>query len=204
MAHLSLGVPNSLLVYLVENCSNGKVYVGKHQGANPFQRWDDHVLDARKGSHLPFHRAIRKYGEDNFLLSVVAETDSAHELNELEKFFIKFWGGLGPNGYNCTEGGDGWAGQVCSEELRAKRREFGKGNKNALGFKHTKDCKDAQGKKSQNSQWVHHSGMKAERFVLRAETPSLLSQGWTEGRLPGQKRGKWSENHKRRISARVA
>ncbi len=59
-------------VYIFTNLHNGKKYVGMTQDV--YQRWHKHISDAKYGSHLPFHRAIRKYGPQAFS----CEIESAH------------------------------------------------------------------------------------------------------------------------------
>lgn len=79
-------------------------------------------IDKRKQSHLnasynpnagdydtKFHQAIRKYGIDNFEFEVLAEIPQQPQvkiiLNELEKYFIKYYDTY-KNGYNGTPGGE--------------------------------------------------------------------------------------------------
>ena len=53
------------------------------------------------------HKAIRKYGPENFKIEVVEEFDEdKKEWQSLEKFYIKELQSLVPNGYNILEGGD--------------------------------------------------------------------------------------------------
>jgi hypothetical protein len=49
---------------------------------------------------------MRKYGIDNFLFEVVEEC-SLEELNNREKYWIKYYDSHNPlNGYNLTDGGN--------------------------------------------------------------------------------------------------
>jgi len=52
-------------------------------------------------------RAIRKYGPDAFEISVVAQTNSYDEANELEVAWIAKLNSRVPNGYNVSPGGIG-------------------------------------------------------------------------------------------------
>ena len=74
------------IIYCYTNLINGKKYIG--QTINPSQRYSAH-----KSTHLNekdpeydslFHRALRKYGWDNFKYEVLNETDDINLLNELE------------------------------------------------------------------------------------------------------------------------
>lgn len=52
---------------------------------------------------MSIHKAILKYGKDNFSLEVIEEVD-ASLLNERERYWIKYYGTY-VNGYNSTIGG---------------------------------------------------------------------------------------------------
>ena len=58
------------------------------------------------------HKAIRKYGEENFSINQLEaiecefREDLLEQLNILEKFYIKEYNTLKPNGYNLTQGGE--------------------------------------------------------------------------------------------------
>ena len=67
-----------------------------------------------------FHRAIRKYGWDNFHWDILTETnDEEYARNELEPYYIRECKSHSTqNGYNMTFGGGGLVG--CSEESRLK------------------------------------------------------------------------------------
>jgi group I intron endonuclease len=95
---------------------NGKSYVGFTpkryvDGVTAdvllFKRWNLHVRDAiNKGSHLLFHRAIRKYGIDSFDHEILEICQSLDEALKREVFWIKELQTFG-SGYNMTPGGDG-------------------------------------------------------------------------------------------------
>jgi len=82
----------------------GKSYVGQ-----TVRKWNErlrrHLLDVEKGSMLAIHRAIRKYGIENFQVALYEFPDE--ELDEKEKEFIRILNTMAPNGYNMTPGGDG-------------------------------------------------------------------------------------------------
>jgi hypothetical protein len=62
--------------------------------------------------------AMLKYGKENFAISCVIKCNSWEEMNAKEKFCIRIFNSLAPNGYNLTTGGD--ANQVYSKETRKK------------------------------------------------------------------------------------
>ena len=59
------------------------------------------------GSAPLFHKAILKYGFENFVYEVIESGLSREDAFAREKYWIKKFGSFGPNGYNLTEGGSG-------------------------------------------------------------------------------------------------
>ena len=95
-------------IYIVTNLANGKKYVGITSKTIE-ERWDRHIYDATiRQDDFYFHRAIRKYGIDNFIIEKVEEC-SNDVLGDREKFYIQHFDTFYKNnkGYNLTLGGDG-------------------------------------------------------------------------------------------------
>ncbi len=120
-------------IYCVTCLPTGKLYFG--QTVTPIgDRWVRHLSSSKKGSNHKFHRAIRKYGAENFIikevLSVSAPTKEIlkKKLDYVEMRLIKRFN-TKIDGYNSTDGGDkGTVGLKMSEEAKkkiseAKRRE---------------------------------------------------------------------------------
>lgn len=91
-----------MIVYLATNKINGKKYVGQTVRSLE-ERWKDHC---RAKDDNYFHRAIHKYGVENFSLEVLDTAESGKELDEKEMFWIKKLNTLFPRGYNLKEGGN--------------------------------------------------------------------------------------------------
>lgn len=131
-----------MVVYLVTNLINSKVYVGRtvHSSSH---RWKCHVYQAIKnGSKTRLSLAIRKYGVANFRVEDLCEATSIEELEELEKESITKLSANNPMvGYNLTEGGDG------SEHFSLKHKKvLSTSHKVALsiassGRKHSEEAK---------------------------------------------------------------
>lgn len=109
------------IIYKAENKVNGKVYIGKTVKKLRIRR--NHHFSCAKNNryNMYFHRAIRKYGKENFIWEVLDFCDDEDDLNYLEQEYIKMFDSYN-NGYNLTKGGEGTSGRVFSEETRQKMR----------------------------------------------------------------------------------
>jgi group I intron endonuclease len=74
------------IIYLILNKQNGHKYVGQTtQGMN--KQWQQHIQEALKMSSKPLHRAMRKYGNNNFMIKEIDECDE-RLLNDKELYWI--------------------------------------------------------------------------------------------------------------------
>lgn len=132
-------------IYLYINKHNNKKYIGQAMDFN--RRYKQHLNDSynekKKDYDVPFHRAIRKYGIENFEIKILAENIQTREkLNEYEIFFIKRYKTLAiQNGYNVANGGsvgNTFAGKTEKEmnEIRKKMSEATSGENNHNYGKH--------------------------------------------------------------------
>lgn len=96
-------------IYKITNIINGKVYVG--QAVDIKRRWQEHCSHSFSPTHISYnhtiHRAIRKYGIENFTFEVLEECAETL-LNEKEIYWIAKLNSK-QNGYNMTDGGDSTA-----------------------------------------------------------------------------------------------
>ena len=91
-------------IYQITNNINGKIYVGKTNF--PIEkRFKEHCKDAfrERNEKRPLYAAMRKYGTENFSISLLEETDNPEER---EVYWIESLGSF-KKGYNATIGGDG-------------------------------------------------------------------------------------------------
>ena len=94
-------------IYKIINKINNKVYIGK-TGRNIDVRWREHCSKASQGINTYLYNAIRKYGENNFIIEEIDKTENSNEINLLEQKWITFYDSSNKNkGYNLTKGGDG-------------------------------------------------------------------------------------------------
>ena len=94
-------------IYKIENLINGKVYIG--QSVDVEYRFRNHKSESfnpkSNAYDTAIHRAIRKYGIENFSFEVIEECKE-YELKEKEIYWIDKYGSFG-KGYNMTYGGEG-------------------------------------------------------------------------------------------------
>lgn len=87
-----------MIIYQIENVVNGDLYVGKTTKSIE-TRFKRHYYNHKDGTtHL--YKAMRKYGFENFVVSIIEETNN---LDEREMYWISK---LSPR-YNMTKGGEG-------------------------------------------------------------------------------------------------
>lgn len=97
---------NRGLIYLLTNKINNKNYIGKTTVSLNL-RIQQHVqASKRRNTNSILHKAILKYGIENFNICILCE-DVLENLNNKEIYYIGIYNSITPNGYNLTKGGDG-------------------------------------------------------------------------------------------------
>lgn len=106
------------IIYRALNKTNQKSYIGQ----------TIHSLEKRKRHHYSdysacvyFHRALLKYPEECWEWTIIDEAENQQELDEKEKYWIKYYHSFG-EGYNLTEGGQGSSGVIITSEHKLKTR----------------------------------------------------------------------------------
>lgn len=104
------------VIYLIINKVNGHKYVGQTtQGTN--KKWKQHIDEAMRMSPYPLHKAMRKYGNGNFMIKEIYECKE-DELDEKKEYYIKKYNTFNSaEGYNATSGGEGG---LLSDETKQK------------------------------------------------------------------------------------
>lgn len=158
-------------IYVITNICNNKKYVGFTE-IGLKKRWAKHLKDSQNPKY-PIHRAIAKYGHDNFTIASIYESMDKHHISELEEYFILAFDSRN-NGYNVALGGRGgdlgpaanhkrsqtvlnrteeekayWRKilrpirQQAQHKPEVKQKTIArmKGNKFALGHRHSEDLK---------------------------------------------------------------
>ncbi len=106
------------IIYKCKSFTSGKPYVGwtsktiEHRIAN-------HKRATKNGSQNHFHRAIRKYGIDDFEITIIETDVDSERWAEREIYWIDYFDSY-TNGYNMTIGGQGRLGVILTEETKSK------------------------------------------------------------------------------------
>lgn len=102
-----------LYIYCFTNKINNKRYIGQTNDIEKRKRGHkSEAFNPKSNSYyLPFHKAIRKYGLENFNFEVIEEINDhfgREYLNEREQYFISYYQSLtSQNGYNIAKGDSG-------------------------------------------------------------------------------------------------
>lgn len=99
-------------IYITTNNINGKKYIGQKKYLS--QKWKTYL-----GSGIALNKAIDKYGKDNFTREIIENCITREELNEREKYWIKFYDAThSKDFYNIAKGGDGgWVNDEKPQEV---------------------------------------------------------------------------------------
>lgn len=125
-------------VYLIENQTNGKKYVGitKHSIE---ERFAGHKAESKINKTRRLYQAMAKHGTDSFVCSLIEECD-ADLVFEREKFWIsRYRSNDYQFGYNMTAGGEGCVDRELSEESIEKLRVSVTRHRSSLSEEQRKD-----------------------------------------------------------------
>lgn len=90
-------------IYIIKNDINNKVYIGQAKDAK--SRFQAHCKpSSAHGENDLVAKDIQKYGKEHFSYEILES--QVEDYNEKEKYYIRYYNSLLPNGYNIMEGGD--------------------------------------------------------------------------------------------------
>lgn len=110
-------------IYKITNLVNNKVYIGITK-RRPKIRFNEHFSNKKE---LLF-KAKEKYRKENFSLEIIEDNLSEEEIDEKERYYIKFYNSLVPNGYNLSKGG--MSNKSVSEDGKRKLKDCNLGINN--------------------------------------------------------------------------
>jgi len=194
-------------MYRIINIIDGRVYIG--QTVNPGRRWSDHKWLAKQKHEQYIHRAMSKYGVENFEYEVIATCLTSEDANETEKLLIRQYNSRDKEfGYNVAPGGETpWnlglpkelnplTGIPRSEETKKKISE---GN---IG-KTMPPCSDERKKKMSDmykgrkldEDWKNKIGQSNSGKFRSDETKEKISKSNTGKIVSDETKEKMSESH---------
>lgn len=110
-------------VYITTNKISGKIYIG--------QKHSHKFVESYLGSGHILHDSIKRYGNDNFETHIISFHDSADELDEAEKYWIKKYNSQNREiGYNISEGGIWGKCEYTKEEKETLSKKLSKSIRN--------------------------------------------------------------------------
>lgn len=139
-----------MIIYKTTNIKNNKSYIGQTMALLSTRKSQHNHIAMKTKAKTAIHRAIRKYGIENFKWNILCECDTINELNEMEKYYIKEYGTFSKYGYNMTSGGKNY---IVSRKARKNMSEAKSGKNHPNYGKHhleeirKKMSKSAVGKK---------------------------------------------------------
>jgi group I intron endonuclease len=175
-------------IYLIKNKINNKIYIGKTKKKIEIRFHEHHKSAKRNDTNSILHKAIRKYGIDNFEIKLICFCNN-NIANENEKKYINENNSFYPHGYNLTKGGDGG---LWTEKRKKRFSEYQKiiGNKpeerkqrSIRNIERYKDPKEREktGEKAKNRKWINDGGI--NKFVNQNELDNYISNGWIIGKI---------------------
>jgi group I intron endonuclease len=111
-----------LLIYKITHCKSGKAYIGM-TSRGIVRRLKEHRCASERGDESPFYRALRKYGEKAFHVTILAICANEDDLLPIEISLIKKHRTyVHDGGYNIPVETFSKPGWKHSDETRAKMR----------------------------------------------------------------------------------
>ncbi len=120
-----------MIIYKATNRLNGKVYIGQTIKTLKYRK-GRHIYESNNGCDFYLHRAVRKYGIDNFKWEVICICPNIDSLNEQEEYYIAFYDSMN-SGYNLQSGGKN---RLHSDATKQKMSKTATGANNPMYGKH--------------------------------------------------------------------
>jgi group I intron endonuclease len=179
----------AMIIYQIKNIVNGDIYIGKTT-QEFHKRISSHKKLARDNKGFYIHRAMRKYGIENFYFTIlIRNINDENLLNTLEILLIE---NLKPK-YNLTSGGEGTKGLLRTKEHCSKISKALTGRK--LTSAH---CKKISERKLQMWQESKDKILKS-RLPVSQETKDKISKS-RKGQVSNRKGIKLSEETRKKMS----
>lgn len=142
-----IGEEENYDVYKHTNTENGMSYIGQTTRSMEI-RWKVHIRNAKNGSMLEFHKAIREYGIDAFTSKVLYKCKDLMELELWEGKYIQKYNTMVPNGYNMSHNTCGVSDETKENISEGLKKYYSENGHHLIGRKRTDKQKQKQ------SEWM--------------------------------------------------
>jgi group I intron endonuclease len=176
----------SNIIYQLKNKINGKIYIGKTT-QSVMTRFHKHCHASLKDSNTLIHKAIRKYGKENFEVTIL---ECPLSINDAEKRWIS----KRKPDYNLTAGGDGISSKFSSKMQKQRWKD---GTHNWILSNHERIKNETHNWLGRISIWKHTDGRVFEgrltELIRKFSTETLNSGHLSQVRLGNRNHHKgWS------------
>jgi len=191
-----------MIIYSCFNTITGKHYIGQTKFTAE-KRFRGHIKSSNVQKHKQkvgkFHPALKKYGAEVFVVTVLSTCKTQEEANAAEQYWIAFFNARDDEfGYNIAIGGLTHFGpQKHSEETIAKMRAA------KLGKKFTEEHKrkireSSKGKHNHSKEnhplWGKHHSEETRRKIAEANKLTSLGDG----------NGMWGKTHSEETRRKIS
>lgn len=175
-------------LYKITNTIDNKVYIGQSNKEN--ERWRQHKYFARQDEPIQYvHRAMKKYGIENFSYEVIAMCRTQEDADETEKtLIIQYDSQNKENGYNISRGGD----LIWNRGLPKEQQPM-------YGKHHSEESRKKISKSSTGKEMPPHTDEYKEN-MSRIMTGRILTDEWKKKIGQAHIGMKHSEESKKKMS----
>ena len=181
-------------IYMWRNKVNQKLYIGQAKDfrkRTKMHKWDSFNENKKCEYNVPLHRAVRKYGIENFEVCILEyNLNEYKDMNEKEIYYIEFYDTLANKrkGYNVASGGGNantFAGKT-QEQMNEFRRKMSEVNKGKQYSSETKK-KISEARKGEKNPMYGRTGENNPLYgkQLSKETKKKISEA-RKGKYKGE------------------
>jgi group I intron endonuclease len=128
-----------LVVYLIKNLVNGKVYVGSSSNFEDRKKRHLRLLEKNKHHSKKIQHSWNKYGKDNFIFDILEYVNDLNDLKNREQFYIDLFESYNDEyGYNICKKSDRTIGYKHTDETKIRLQKSHLGVKKGEPSKETK------------------------------------------------------------------
>lgn len=92
------------IIYSATNIINNKKYIGQTKQGLEIRK-HAHLSSYKKEQKTVFQKALKKYGEENFIWEIIDYAKTPEEIDLKERYWINYYNTFKQGGYNMTPGG---------------------------------------------------------------------------------------------------